>query len=111
MDEDEEWRLFTGKVMDEDKVSPQLRSAGCVLPAPETLTWEQTISLVSKRLGEAREKHPSYAHGAYDAYHVIVDEVLELRHAVGHEPRDRQISEALDVIVTALRFVMGEHLK
>jgi len=108
MTEDEAWDLFPGK-LDEEKVPPQLRSAGCVLPAPETMTWDQAISLVSKRYGEAKKKHPDYAHGAYNAYQVIVDEVLELRHAVGHEPRERQIDEALDVIVTCLRFVMGEH--
>ena len=75
-----------------------------------SMTEEQAFSALSKRLGEARQKHPDFARGKYDAYCVIADEVLELRHAVGHESRQRQIDEALDVAATAMRFVMGEHL-
>ena len=108
MDEDEEWRLFTGKCLDEDKVSPAMRSGS---PAPvDPMTWERAQSMLSARLGHARQKHPDYARGSYAAYQVIVDEVLELRHAVGHESRERQVDEALDVAATAMRFVMGEHL-
>lgn len=109
MDEEESWKLFSGKVMDEDKIAPWKRAAA---PAPmEPLTDERAQSLLSHRIGQARKKHPDYAQGAFAAYQVIVDEVLELRHAVGHESRERQIDEALDVAATAMRFVMGEHEK
>ena len=108
MDEEEEWRLLGGKCLDEDKVSPAMRACA---PAPvDPMTWERAQSMLSARLGHARQKHPDYARGAFAAYQVIVDEVLELRHAVGHESRERQIDEALDVAATAMRFVMGEHL-
>ncbi len=75
------------------------------------MTEAQAFSKLMIRLGEARQKHPDFARGAYEAYAVIADEVLELRHAVGHETRERQIDEALDVACTAMRFVMGEHLE
>jgi len=73
------------------------------------MTEEQAFSALSRRLGEARMKHPEFARNQWDAYVVIADEVLELRHAIGGESRARQRDEALDVAVTALRYVMGEH--
>lgn len=74
------------------------------------MTEEHALSAISLRLGEARQKHPTYARDAYEAYEVIADEVLELRHAIGCESRQRQIDEALDVIATCLRFILGEHI-
>lgn len=74
------------------------------------MTEEQAFSAVNLRLGEARQKHPEFARDAYEAYEVIADEVLELRHAIGCESRKRQIDEALDVIATCLRFILGEHI-
>lgn len=107
MTEDEAWDIFAAGAMDEEKVTPDMRRA----PAPvDPMTWERAQSMLSARLGHARQKHPDFARGAFEAYQVIVDEVLELRHAVGHESRERQVDEALDVAATAMRFVMGEHL-
>lgn len=74
------------------------------------MTEEQAFSAISLRLGEARQKHDVFAKDAYEAYEVIAVEVLELRHAIGCESRQRQIDEALDVIATCLRFVLGEHI-
>lgn len=73
------------------------------------MTDDQALSLLNVWLGRAREKHPAFARNQWEAYHVIADEVLELRHAIGSESRQRQRDEALDVAVTALRFVIGEH--
>ena len=73
------------------------------------MTEEQAFSAVNLRLGEARQKHQTFARDAFEAYGVIADEVLELRHAIGCESRQRQIDEALDVIATCLRFILGEH--
>ena len=73
------------------------------------MTEEQAFSALSLRLGEAREKHPDFARGAFAAYEVIESEMSELRHAVACEPCERQVDEALDVAVTCLRFVLGEH--
>jgi hypothetical protein len=73
------------------------------------MTEDQAFSALSLRLGEAREKHPTFARDMFEAYEVIADEVLELRHAIGGETRQRQIDEALDVAATCIRFILGEH--
>ena len=73
------------------------------------MTEEHALSALSLRLGEARAKHPTFAKDAFEAYRVIADEVLELRHAIGGESRQRQIDEALDVMATCMRFILGEH--
>ena len=73
------------------------------------MTEEQAFSALSVRLGEARQKHPVFAQGAFDAFAVIREEFTEFRDAVGYESEQRQIDEALDVAATCLRFVMGEH--
>ena len=109
MTEEEFFAEFMEKLMDEEKVPPHKRSEGCAMAAPEAMTWEQAISMASKRYGEAKAKHPEFAHGAWEGYLVIADEMLELKYAVRNESRQRQIDEALDVVVTCLRFIMGEH--
>ena len=73
------------------------------------MTEEQTFSAISLRLGEAREKHPVFARDVFEAYEVIETELRELRKAIGGETRQRQIDEALDVIATCIRFILGEH--
>lgn len=110
MTEDEAWEVFAA-MHDEEKI-PRERWAveHTELPPGTRLTEEQAFIRLMQRLGHARNKHPGFAVGAYAGFAVIVDEVLELRYAVGHESRERQIDEALDVAATAMRFVMGEHL-
>ena len=73
------------------------------------MTEEQAISALSVRLGEARQKHPDYARDQYEACDVIEDELQELKKAVLCESRQRQIDEALDVMATCMRFILGEH--
>ena len=73
------------------------------------LTDEQAFSLLNVWLGRARALHPEYARNCYEAGEVIHDEMEELMQAIGCESRKRQQEEALDVAVTALRFVIGEH--
>ena len=76
----------------------------------EFLTAEQALSMLNVRIGEAIAKHPEFARNQYEAGEVILDEVRELKQAIGCESRQRQIDEALDVAATCMRFVMGEHL-
>lgn len=64
---------------------------------------------VADRVGTARQKHPVFAEGAYNALGVIESEFNEFQHAVFHETEARQRDEALDVIVTCCRFLLGEH--
>lgn len=69
----------------------------------------QVIFMLARRLEEAREKHPVFAEGPFQALGVIGAEFRELEVAVEHESADRQFDEALDVAATAMRFVNGEH--
>lgn len=69
----------------------------------------QAIFMLARRLEEAREKHPVFAEGPFQALGVIGAEFRELEVAVEHESADRQFDEALDVAATAMRFVNGEH--
>lgn len=62
-------------------------------------------------LAVARQKHPVYARNAEDAWDVIEDELIELHSAVYNESEERQHEEAIDVAVTALRFILKEHIK
>lgn len=57
----------------------------------------------------ARRKHPLFAEGRYQALGVIGEEYRELERAVERESPERQAAEALDVAITALRFVQEEH--
>ena len=58
---------------------------------------------------KARRKHPVFAEGKYQALGVIGEEFREMEHAVFHESEERQKAEALDVAITALRFVMDDY--
>lgn len=107
MTEDEAWEVFAA-MHDEEKVSAAKRS-GMAEPV-QRMTEEQAFSKLMLRLGHARMKHPKFASGQFEAGAVILDEVEELKKAIGCESRQRQIDEALDVAATAMRFVMGEHL-
>lgn len=69
----------------------------------------QTIFMLARRLEEARGKHPVFAESAEEAVEVIEAEFWELQYAREQESADRQLDEALDVAVTAIRFAIGEH--
>lgn len=64
---------------------------------------------IANRLTEARDKHPVFAEGQYHALGVIADEMREFEFAVERESPQRQRDEVLDVIVTCIRFLCGEH--
>lgn len=68
------------------------------------------MQAIALRLEQARDKHPLYAEGQYQALGVIGSEFHELEKAVEHETESRQMYEALDVIATAVRF-LGEEYK
>ena len=65
---------------------------------------------LANRILEAREKHPAFAKNQEEAKGVIMAEVSELCLAIDQESRERQIDEALDVMATCARFILGEHL-
>lgn len=67
------------------------------------------LTVICVRLGQAREKHPLFAEGKFNALGVIESEFRELEYAIEHESEDRQCDEALDVIATCIRFLCGEH--
>lgn len=71
----------------------------------------EVFSILAHALTVARQKHPDFADGADDAWTVIETELIELFEAIKHESEGRQIDEAIDVAVTAIRFILGEHKK
>ena len=71
-------------------------------------SWLCTAIL--ERIEHARVKHPDWAGmGATAAFAIILGEVAELKEAISGESEERQKDEALDVIATCCRFIMGEH--
>ena len=72
------------------------------------------VNAIAERLRHARRKHawPDEADGKYQALGVIHAEYKELEQAVEHgEGREREKDESLDVIATAARFWLGEHVR
>lgn len=72
------------------------------------------VNAIAERLRHARRSHawPDEANGKYQALGVIHAEYRELEQAVEHgEGREREKDEALDVITTAARFWLGEHVR
>lgn len=64
---------------------------------------------IGSRLEHARTKHPVFAEGEFHALGVINSEMDELTFAVEKETEDRVTDELLDVIVTSIRMLNGEH--
>lgn len=79
------------------------------MDAYRSLVESDVIARLASALARAREKHPNYAVGGLDAWSVIASELFELRHAIYSESDERQKEEAIDVAVTAIRFILGEH--
>ena len=74
----------------------------------------EIVNAIAERLRHARRKHawPAEADGKYQALGVIHAEYRELEQAVEHgEGREREKDESLDVITTAARFWLGEHVR
>ena len=62
------------------------------------------FNALTMRLLHAREKHPRFAKSRDQAVEVVGAEFDELAYAVLHEEEYRQLDEALDVAITAIRF-------
>lgn len=75
----------------------------------DELRGYKTLYILALRLEHARNRHPVFAEGAAQALGVIGAEYDGLVQAVESETNERQIDEALDVAVTAIRMVNGEH--
>lgn len=72
--------------------------------------FEQLALALYSGINIAREKHPRFAEGKYEALGVISQEVEEFTEAVERESDKRSIEEALDVMVTCARYIAGDHL-
>ena len=65
---------------------------------------------IVRRVERARELHPDFAEGQYEALGKITAEVGELVRAVDKgEGEDREIDEAFDSVAVLIRFILGEH--
>lgn len=68
------------------------------------------VNRIADRVAHARREHPDWqGRGEMYALDVIDGEMLELKHAVAAETRERMADEALDVIATCVRFLNREH--
>lgn len=76
------------------------------MEAPEEMP--ALFEALARRVAWAREKHPVFATGSRQAIAVIEAEMAELKWARMLESRQRQIDEALDVMATCARFILGE---
>ena len=80
------------------------------LKAATKLLGRNLVCHLARTLARARALHPEFAASASDASGVIMDAVCELDAAVERYGRDRQEEMALDVVVTGIRFLRGEHV-
>lgn len=69
-----------------------------------------TLMRVVHVLEKAKEKHPVYASGKYQALGVIGEEYEEFRTAIEKETDERAEAECLDVIATCMRFLLKNHI-
>lgn len=63
---------------------------------------------LATRLGEARQKHSWKGYLPLMGWEAILSEIIELWDAINRETPERQHDEALDVSVTAIRFLLKE---
>lgn len=61
------------------------------------------LERIYSRLKVAREKHPKF-----EGPRCIISEMGEFIYAVDHESEDRAKDEALDIIVTCVRYILNE---
>ena len=66
-----------------------------------------TQAAIRAALRSAREKHPRWP-GGFEAVSIVVEEVGEMAQAVNEHEAQRAREEALDAIVTLVRFIEGE---
>lgn len=70
------------------------------------MTERQAIEHLNKAIRYAKKKHPEFPADPSEGFGIMCEEVLELCRAINEkEPNDRILDEALDVAVTAIRFV------
>lgn len=70
---------------------------------------EDLVFHLASALARARALHPVFALTAREGAGVVVEEAQELYSAAVLETPERQREEATDVVVTGLRFLLGEH--
>ena len=87
----------------------QLRTAAERMGNGDVKKGAELLAALGSAMRKARRKPPVFAEGKYHALGVIGAEFHELEQAVESESPERQTAEAMDVAVTALRFVLGEH--
>lgn len=67
---------------------------------------EETLTLINARLQHAVQKHPDFApEGVFQAVSVVGEEYGEFAQAVNDGDLKKAVDEALDGIVTFVRFI------
>ena len=103
--------LKEGKVFEEPPVDDPLPDPKFVKPEPKEdvppVVDTTVLHLITEGLLKARTKHPIFSRGRIDALRVIRDEFDELKAevVVARPDAKRMMEEALDTIVTCIRFI------
>ena len=98
-----------------DKCKQPVKAKPCVEKARilgngEPARGYEMIDRLCEVIRTAREKHPRFAEGKWQALGVINGEVGEFARAIlKNEGEDREIAEAFDSVATLWRFILGEH--
>lgn len=71
----------------------------------------EVIQELSDRLAHARSEHTDNGGSYVGSLHAVKSEAQELMYAWSNETTERVKSEALDVAVTAIRFLNEEYAK
>ena len=58
----------------------------------------------------AKDQHPLYAEGKYQALGVVQSEIAEFLKAIERGTDEEAVAEAKDAVVTLQRFILGHHL-
>lgn len=95
--------------MTDDERDELDRAIKASMPCAKERNTFRVLVAFMERLREAEEKHPVFAEGPWQGLGFLQEEVGELVRATTHnEGEERMYDEALDVMVTALRFARGD---
>lgn len=67
------------------------------------------LTEMAAHINHAREKHPHFADGPFQALGVMHQEYHEIEYAIEHETVERSLAETLDLAAVLVRFLNNEH--
>lgn len=67
------------------------------------------LTAMAQHVNHAREKHPHFADGPFQALGIMHQEYHEIEYAIEHETIERSLAETLDLAAVLVRFLNNEH--